>query len=277
MRVQTTARTDVGRRRSNNEDTYWADEALGLFLVADGLGGHASGEVASRLAVETIRDQLTTWAKGGSPPLSLGSAVAGAPEAATHLVNSIRLANQVIHGAASARPEYHGMATTVVAALVAEGHLILANVGDSRIYRVRDRKLEQLSQDHSLVREQVALGLISQDEAVVSPQRNVVTRAVGMEPTVMVDVQTESIQEDDTLLLCSDGLSDMVEEPFILETLIQAGEDLEQACEALVELANARGGRDNITALLVRISEVGEANEEGRPGFWRRFLGAGQA
>jgi protein phosphatase len=168
------------------------------------------------------------------------------------------------------------MATTVVAAMVAEGRLILAHVGDSRIYRVRDRKLERLSQDHSLVREQVALGLISEDEAVVSPQRNVVTRAVGMEPTVMVDVQAEPIQEGDTLLLCSDGLSDMVEEPLILETLVQAGEDLEKGCEALVELANARGGRDNITALLVRFSEVGEADEEARQGFWRRLLGAGQ-
>ena len=276
MRVRAAVRTDVGRRRTNNEDTYRADEALGLFLVADGLGGHASGEVASRLAAETIQDQLTTWARGGSPPPALGLAVAGAPEAATHLANSIRFANQVIHGAASTRPECHGMATTVVAALVAEGRLILAYVGDSRIYRVRDRKLEQLSQDHSLVREQVALGLISEDEAVVSPQRNVVTRAVGMEPTVMVDVQAEPIHEGDTLLLCSDGLSDMVEEPFILETLIQAGEDLEQGCEALVELANARGGRDNITALLVRFSEVGEADEEARHGFWRRLLGAGQ-
>ena len=167
MRVRAAVRTDVGRRRTNNEDTYRADEALGLFLVADGLGGHASGEVASRLAAETIQDQLTTWARGGSPPPALGLAVAGAPEAATNLANSIRFANQVIHGAASTRPECHGMATTVVAALVAEGRLILAYVGDSRIYRVRDRKLEQLSQDHSLVREQVALGLISEDEAVV--------------------------------------------------------------------------------------------------------------
>ncbi len=274
MRVRTAARTDVGRRRTNNEDTHYADEGLGLFLVADGLGGHASGEVASRLAVETIRDQLTTWAKGGAAPPALGPPISGAPEAATHLANSIRFANRVIHGAATTRPEYRGMATTVVAALVADGRVILAHVGDSRIYRVRDRKLDQVSRDHSLVREQVALGIISEDEAVVSPQRNVVTRAVGMEPTVAVDVQDEAVREGDTLLLCSDGLSDMVDEPIILEAVIQAGDDLDAACEALVELANAQGGKDNITAVLVRFSDV---EGEARPGFWRRLLGAGHS
>ncbi len=272
MRVQVAARTDVGRRRANNEDTHCVDEALGLFLVADGLGGHASGEVASRLAVETIHDKLAAWTKGGEPPPALGPPIAGAPEAATHLANSIRFANKVIHGAAGSRPEYRGMATTVVAVLLAEGGVILAHVGDSRIYRVRDRKLEQLSRDHSLVGEQIAMGLISPDQAVISPQRNVVTRAVGMEPTVAVDVQAEASQEGDTLLLCSDGLSDMVDEPIILETVIQAGDDLDQACEALVELANARGGRDNITAVLIRFSEV---DGEPRPGFWRRLLGSG--
>jgi protein phosphatase len=272
MRVVVAARTDVGRRRANNEDTHCVDESLGLFLVADGLGGHASGEVASRLAVETIHDKLASWARGGEPPPALGPPIAGVPEAATHLANSIRFANRVIHSAAGSRPEFRGMATTVVAALLAEGRLILAHVGDSRIYRVRDRKLEQLSRDHSLVGEQVAMGLISPDQAVVSPQRNVVTRAVGMEPAVAVDVQDEAIQEGDTVLLCSDGLSDMVDEPIILETVIQAGEDLEQACQALVELANARGGKDNITAVLIHFSEV---DKEPQPGFWSRLLGSG--
>lgn len=269
MRVRAAARSDVGRHRTNNEDTYFADEQLGLFVVADGLGGHASGEVASRLAVETISQQMARWAAGGGAPPAMGAAVGGGPEAATHLANSIRFANQVIHETANCTPRYQGMATTVVAALVADGRVILGHVGDSRIYRVRDRKLEQLSRDHSLVREQVALGLISEDEAAVSPQRHVVTRALGMEPKVQVDVQVQEIQEGDTLLLCSDGLSDMVDEPVMLEAVVQAGDDLEAACSALVELANARGGRDNITAVLVQFSGVGR---DARPGLWRRFL-----
>ncbi len=275
MRVRAAARTDMGRRRSNNEDALFVDEGLGLFVVADGLGGHASGEVASRLAVETIRDQMGGWAAGGPPPPSLGAPVDGVSEAANHLVDSIRFANRVIHGAAGSRPDYQGMATTVVAALVVRRRVALAHVGDSRIYRIRDRKLEQLSRDHSLVREQVALGLISEDEAAVSPQRNVVTRAVGMEPTVQVDVQEPEAQEGDTLLLCSDGLSDMVDDPIMLEAIVQAGDDMQAACDALVELANARGGKDNITAVLVRFSEVDAAGEApgARPGFWRRLMG----
>jgi protein phosphatase len=251
------------------------DEGLGLFLVADGLGGHASGEVASRLAMETIREQIAGWAAGAPPPPALGEPVEGVSEEANRLVNTIRFANQVIHGAAGSRPEYHGMATTVVAALVLGRHVALAHVGDSRIYRIRDRKLEQLSRDHSLVREQVALGLISADEAAISPQRNVVTRALGMEPTVQVDVQEQEAREGDTLLLCSDGLSDMVDDPVMLEAVVQAGEDLDGACDALMELANARGGKDNITAVLVRFSEVEAAPEgpQGRTGRWRRLLG----
>ena len=275
MRVRAAARTDMGRRRSNNEDSLSADEGLGLFVVADGLGGHASGEVASRLAMETIREQISAWAAGGPPPPALGAPMEGVSEGANHLVNTIRFANQVIHGAAGSRPQYQGMATTVVAALVLGRRLALAHVGDSRIYRIRDRKLEQLSRDHSLVRDQVALGLITEDEAAVSPQRNVVTRALGMEPTVQVDVQEQEVREDDILLLCSDGLSDMVDDPVMREAVVQAGEDIDGACGALVELANARGGKDNITAVLVRFTE-GEGAPEGaggRPGFWRRLLG----
>lgn len=275
MRVRAAARTDTGRRRSNNEDSLFVDEGLGLFVVADGLGGHASGEVASRLAMETIREQIAGWAGGGPPPPALGPPAEGVSEGANHLVNAIRFANQVIHGAAGSRPDYQGMATTVVAALVLGRHVALAHVGDSRIYRIRDRKLEQLSRDHSLVRDQVALGLITEDEAAVSPQRNVVTRALGMEATVQVDVQEQEARRDDTLLLCSDGLSDMVDDPVMLEAVVQAGDDMEGACAALVELANARGGKDNITAVLVRFAEVEAAPEGpgGRPGFWRRLLG----
>jgi len=129
MRVRAAARTDTGRRRSNNEDALFVDEGLGLFVVADGLGGHASGEVASRLAMETIREQISAWAAGGPPPPALGAPVEGVSEGANHLVNTIRFANQVIHGAAGSRPQYQGMATTVVAALVLGRRVALAHVG----------------------------------------------------------------------------------------------------------------------------------------------------
>lgn len=274
MRVRAAARTDVGRRRSNNEDTLCVEESLGLFIVADGLGGHASGEVASRLAVETIREQVAGCVAGAKPPPALGPPVDGASEGANHLVNSIRFANQVIHGAAGSRPDYQGMATTVVAALLLRDRVALAHVGDSRIYRFRDGKLEQLSRDHSLVQEQLALGVISEAEAQVSPQRHVVTRAVGMEPAVQVDVQEQAVRGGDILLLCSDGLTDMLDEPAILETVAGAGDDLDAACGALVERANAAGGKDNITAVLVRFSDAGEARGA-RPGFLRRLLEMG--
>jgi protein phosphatase len=275
LRVEVAARTDVGQRRSNNEDSFFVDEAAGLLVVADGLGGHASGEVASRIAVETIRDQIRGWAAGGAPPPAMGAAPEGLSEAAAHLANSIRFANQVIHGTASRRPDYQGMATTVVAALLRGNRLVLAHVGDSRIYRVRDRKLEQVSRDHSLVREQVALGLITEAEAEISPQRNVVTRALGMEPAVRVDVQEQDVQEGDIYLLCSDGLTDMVDEPAILEAVLQAGDRLDAACGTLIDLANAQGGRDNITAVLARFTGGDVSARESRPGFWHRILGGG--
>jgi protein phosphatase len=252
MRYASAVRTDIGRRRQGNEDSYCVATDIGLFVVADGMGGHAAGEVASRLAVETIREWVArSQPSNGTPP--------DLSEAATCLAGSIQAANRVVFEAAQAQPECSGMGTTVVSVLGVGARAILAHVGDSRIYRIRADGIVQLSRDHSVVQEQVDRGLLSPEEAAVSRYRHLITRALGLQASVEVDVQELPWLAGDILVLCSDGLSDMLEANEILAQVRHHGDDLWAACGALVEQANARGGIDNITVLLVQAGENGEA------------------
>jgi protein phosphatase len=245
------ARTDVGRKRSGNEDSFCLAPELGLFLVADGMGGHAAGEVASRLAADAIR-QAVARSLHGPEETWVGPPVPGLSREGNWLASSIQLANRAIFEAAASRADYEGMGTTLVAVLAHGDRLTLAHVGDSRIYRVRGGAIAQLTRDHSLVQEQVDDGILTRDEAQDSQLRHLITRALGIKATVDVDTAEEGAEPGDVLLLCSDGLSDLVEDAEMLAAVRDHPEP-EAACQALVERANYRGGDDNITVLIIQV------------------------
>ncbi|MFW5876449.1 MAG: PP2C family protein-serine/threonine phosphatase [Myxococcota bacterium] len=245
--------TDVGRRRVVNEDAFLHDDALGLYIVADGMGGHAAGEIASQEAVETIhgmvgREREALRAMEEAPP---GHAETLRP-ALRVLESAIQAATYMVFGLAQHEPERQGMGTTVSALLIRGVHGITAQVGDSRIYLVRGGTASILTEDHTLVAWQVKQGLISADEAVRSPHRNVITRAVGSREYVQVDTQVLECHPGDGFLLCSDGLHGYLE-PEEIPPVCDLGAPL--ATKRFIEMANERGGRDNITAVVVEVTD----------------------
>ena len=257
LRYVAAAKTDVGQKRQGNEDRFCLDPALGLYVVADGMGGHAAGEVASRLAVETIQEWMEKYLNGADAAIVGPAAGAGSAEA-NCLLSSIRLANRVIFDSAKDRPEYAGMGTTVVAVLTQADRFVLANVGDSRIYRIRRNQIVQVSRDHSFVQQQVDNGRMSATEAHQSQYRHMITRALGLKESVDVDLIEQPACPEDVLVLCSDGLSDLLDDEEILAAVQDHGDDLDRACQALVDRANAKGGDDNITVLVIQ-AQTGNA------------------
>jgi protein phosphatase len=262
-------KTHVGRVRTNNEDTFSVDREMGLVLVADGMGGHASGEVASRMAVEIIHETYQRSLRSKDEPL-LGKHDPHVSMAANHLLSSIRLANRAIYELGEKQPQYRGMGTTLVGLLMQEDHLLQFHVGDSRIYRFRDGAIEQVTEDHSLVVQQRKLGLLTEEEARVSKAKNVITRAIGVLKDVEVDLCPQPWVERDTYLLCSDGLSDHVSVQEMQETLVNGTDELGACGEALIALALDKGGHDNVTVVLVRL---GRMRQKGLRGTFERFLG----
>jgi serine/threonine protein phosphatase PrpC len=252
MRVQWAAKSDPGVRRPTNEDSFITRPDLGLFMVADGMGGHVAGEVASRIVVQAIEayiadtvhaDAQSTWPLPFDPDLGVdGNRLKGA----FHLAND-RLAQEV-----AGSQDLRGMATTASAMLMNEEHVVLAHVGDSRIYLWRAGDMERQTVDHSWVEEQVRAGLLSANEARQHPWRNVVTRALSGGDEPQVDVQALEVKSNDRVLLCSDGLSSVVTDARIAAILAEHP-DPEEACAALVAEANAAGGPDNVTTLVVNI------------------------
>jgi protein phosphatase len=233
--------TDPGRIRLKNEDNIATRPDAGLAVLADGMGGHQAGEVASRMAVEVITRHLTdTYAPDRDQPLE------------SRIGEAIRRANQAIHEAAHSRPDYAGMGSTVVVALFRNGNVAVGHVGDSRLYRLRAGRLEQITEDHSVVQELVSRGLFTPEEARQSVGKNLVTRALGVDPEVAADMATHPLERDDTYLLCSDGLNDVVEDADIGRVIAEAGANLYTAAFKLVALANERGGPDNISVILIR-------------------------
>ena len=233
--------------RKNNEDNFGYDVRHGIFVVCDGMGGQQAGEVASKIAVETVLDYFR------NPPSSApvaGNSFEGVSERAANLGTAIQLANQTIHDSGARDVNAAGMGSTIVAVAV-EGNLFsIANVGDSRIYLIRNRELAQLTNDHSLVMEQVRRGLMTLEEAEKSKMQNVIVRALGTDDTVEPDLADHEFHSGDLLLLCSDGLSRYVKDEKLAEAANQ--ESLEKACEDLIEAAKAGGSDDNITCILVR-------------------------
>lgn len=240
MKLHAIGRSDKGRIRPHNEDAHLVEPGHGLFAVADGMGGHAAGEVASRLAIEAVRDMLSTGADGG-----------GDEGVDALLRRAIQEANRRIAETIRNKPEYYGMGTTLVIGLVEQDRLWIAHVGDSRAYLLRDGSMKLLTSDHSLVNELVRLGILSREKAASDPRRNVVTRALGSGASVVPDVSQEVLLPGDVLLLCSDGLNTMVPDPAIESALASGGQDLEATSAALVDAANEAGGEDNVTVVLV--------------------------
>lgn len=244
--------TDVGRRRDHNEDALLVDEGLGLFVVADGMGGHAGGGTASRLAVETIRRAIRE-AKEREPHRFGPSAAAADDGPPAALVRALEAASALIHRTAQGSPGLAGMGTTVTAALIVGRTGCVAHVGDSRCYLLRGGRIYQVSEDHSLVNEQVKAGAISPEEARRSRFKNIITRSVGFEERVEVDLVRLELGAGDVLVICSDGLSNLVEDAEILRVVEEGG--IDAAPRRLVELANRRGGDDNVTVIAVGVRE----------------------
>lgn len=243
MILRAQGKTDRGLVRVSNEDNFHVDEELGLLVVADGMGGHASGEIASQLAVNIIRDYFL----GPSKPV--GEPDPACSLASNRLKDAIVLANQSVYEAAQSSPQFRGMGTTIVAVLLTGNLVSIAHIGDSRVYLVRGGGLEQLTDDHSVVMEQVRKELISREEAAQSRIKNVLTKALGIAPDVEPDLHEMTLFEDDLLLLCSDGLHGMVDDEEILK-IVTSSADTAAVCDALVARALENGGGDNVTVVL---------------------------
>jgi serine/threonine protein phosphatase PrpC len=239
--------THPGRVRSHNEDSITADSEIGLAVLADGMGGYNAGEVASGIAVAMIPAEMRK-ALAALPPNALNSA------RMERLVGEqAARANSTIFQAAQKESQYRGMGTTLVVALWHDDQVSVGHIGDSRVYRLRDDKLEQITRDHSLLQEQIDSGMVSKEEARHAPNKNLVTRALGIDPEVEAEVHTHPVQRGDIYLLCSDGLPDMVPDEDIENTLSSLKANLALAAEQLVQQANDNGGRDNISVILVRV------------------------
>ena len=249
MKVHAAGRTDVGLVRQNNEDSYYMDESIGLYVVADGMGGHASGEVASRMTVDIMRDYFKGMDKG--KPVQIGPYDRELSDVTNCLASSIRLANMAVYEAGKGNPELRGMGTTVAAVQIDGRRLSIAHVGDSRVYLIRARNIEQLTDDHSIVYEQMQRDLITREQAAKSELRNILTRALGTTDDVEVELAEMTLVPDDILLLCSDGLTGMVDDDELL-SVATAITDPVMACKRLIAMANANGGKDNITVVIAR-------------------------
>ena len=258
IRIRACGLSDVGLTRSHNEDCFDIDPDHQVYVVADGMGGHSHGEVASRIAVKAIRDFVdqtsdhdTTW------PFAYDSRL---KRHSNRLKAAIRIAHDKVLRAIRQDGSLVGMGTTVVGVLVDDSTAAVAHVGDSRVYRLRKGKLDLLTQDHTWVNEQVVAGYLSEEQARAHPLKNVVTRALGGEADVLVDVKEFGIEAGDLFLLCSDGLTTMLADADIEERL-KSGAPPDQICRSLVRDANARGGLDNITVVLVSAEEVPDEDE----------------
>jgi serine/threonine protein phosphatase PrpC len=250
MQVIAQGLTHVGRQRQHNEDSFVVDEDHHLFLVADGMGGHAAGEIASRIAVDSISEFiLHTKEDDGTWPHAYDEHF---KRSTNRLMAAVRLANTRVLEAMRKDARLRGMGTTVVACMADGDTMSVAHVGDSRAYLIRDQQLSRITNDHSWVFEQVQAGMLTEAEAEKHPLRNVITRALGGALQVSPDASEIECRTGDVYLLCSDGLTGMVPEPEILRLVTENDSDLTRACQQLVEMANERGGLDNVTAILVK-------------------------
>ncbi|MBL8633158.1 MAG: Stp1/IreP family PP2C-type Ser/Thr phosphatase [Myxococcales bacterium] len=251
MKIRYAAKTDPGMKRQQNEDYYDTVEEEKLFIVADGMGGHAKGEVASKLATETVkeffkrtRDEEATWPYKMDRQLSYVE---------NRLVCSIKLANWKVHEQSTKDPSSKGMGTTMVTCMISGDKSYFSHVGDSRGYRIRDGVIKQMTRDHSLLEDyKEAKPDMTEEEQKNFPHKNVITRALGMRESVQVDIRHDTLLPGDTIFLCCDGLTGMIDDQTIMKICLAAGEDLEKAVTDLVDQANKNGGVDNITVIVLK-------------------------
>jgi protein phosphatase len=242
--------TDVGQRRDHNEDAVASDVDTGLVVLADGMGGYKAGEVASEIAVLTLVSEL----REGLLELPAGETDkdSGLLREGVILRDAVAKANSAIYNVSQSQPQCAGMGTTLVAAVFTDNRVCVGHIGDSRMYRLRGEEFSQITEDHSLLNEQLKSGLITPEQAKVSKNKNLVTRALGVDPTVELELHEYEVQPGDIYLLCSDGLSDLVEDEEIQLTLSALSANLELAAHQLVQMANDNGGKDNISVVLAR-------------------------
>lgn len=249
--------THTGMVRTQNEDALRADAGRGYAILADGMGGYNAGEIASQIAVTTIAGEMEKARPGRVEQLD--------DEGARRLVEQqVVAANAAIYRAAQGDPQYCGMGTTLVIAFWYGDRMVVGHVGDSRLYRLRRERMEQITRDHSVLQEQIDSGLISKEAARYAPHKNLVTRALGIDARVQVETGAYAVEPGDIYLLCSDGLSDMVEQEDMRTTLGRLGSNLALAAKDLVQQANHNGGRDNISVILVQVGDDG-SRKRGNP------------
>lgn len=260
MNYEISSLTDPGLTRDNNEDAVAFDPATGLCILADGMGGYNAGEIASGMAAAFIKSEMGRW-------LFQAGKDANAKEVRRAMEICVENANHSIFNAANSNPQYTGMGTTLVVGAFQGGRLILGHIGDSRCYRLRGQELQQITKDHSLLQEQLDAGLITPEQAATSMNKNLVTRALGVEDTVMLEVNEHRVEVGDLYMMCSDGLSDMVADAGICAILARPG-TLQQKATELVAAANEAGGRDNISVVLSYAKE-----DPAKRGLLSRMLG----
>lgn len=249
VELEFAALTDTGMVRAHNEDSIACLPEYGLAVLADGMGGHRGGDIASGIATAIVRDAMTQQLGRISPSLK----IIKAKKMRSIVGQAVQQANSAIFTTAMENAEYAGMGTTLVVALFRHDYVVLANIGDSRAYLIRDQSMVQLTRDHSYLQEQIDAGFLSQEEARVSENRNLVTRALGIEAMANADINEHATLPGDLFMLCSDGLTDMLTDARILAEIGQSG-TLVEACERLVRQANLHGGADNISVMLVRVA-----------------------
>jgi PPM family protein phosphatase len=247
MNYEFCIRTDPGLVRENNEDSVAVDEPTRLGILADGMGGYNAGEIASGMATTFIKSELGRW-------LAQAGRNANAREVRRAMEICVDNANRSIFNAANSNPQYSGMGTTLVLGVFQDERLLLGHIGDSRCYRLRGSQFAQITKDHSLLQEQLDAGLITPEQAATSANKNLVTRALGVEDAVLLEVNEHVVEAGDIYVMCSDGLSDMVDDEGIASILSQDA-SLEQKAASLIDAANANGGRDNISVLMAQASE----------------------
>jgi protein phosphatase len=244
--------TDVGLQRDHNEDAIASDGAIGFVILADGMGGYKAGEVASEMAILSITAELKEAMAVHSPGRI--DLLLNQQAEAQLILDAVKNANEVIYSVSQTQPQCAGMGTTLVVGLFTNSKLLVGHIGDSRMYRLRNQELNQITEDHSLLQEQMKAGLITAEQAKYSANKNLVTRALGVDPEVELELKEYDVEVGDIYLLCSDGLSDLVEDEVIQVTLNSLSSNLAEAAEVLVQMANDHGGNDNISVILVKVN-----------------------